>query len=71
MLKIFNNFWSVIISIIILFFIIKTIINLNRPFDVNNFMLKYKNQKKLKNKLSLDNLKLGLSNIASYYIGIT
>jgi hypothetical protein len=70
MLKIFNNIWVILISCFVLYLIINKIINMNKPFDVENFIQKYENQEKIKNKLSLNNFKSGLSTIASYYIGV-
>jgi len=53
MLDCFNNFWVIFIAAILLFFIIKKIINLNKPFNHNKFIKQYYNQIKLKKKLNL------------------
>ena len=68
MLKIFNNYWGIIIIIILLYFIIKMIYNFNKPIDVNTLLDKYNNQNKLKKKLLKNNI--NLSHILSYYFGV-
>ncbi len=66
----FNNIWVIIISIILLFIIIKKIINLNKPFDESRFIEQYKNQEKLKKKFNIKSLHQSLPKLASYYVGI-
>ena len=38
MLKIFNNFWVICIAIIIVYYIIKTLFNLNKPLDHDKYL---------------------------------
>jgi hypothetical protein len=70
MLDIFNNIWVIIICVIIGLIIIRKIYNLNKPFDEEQFMEKYQNQKKLKEKFSLDILKKNIPNITHMYLGL-
>jgi hypothetical protein len=70
MLEILNNKWIIIISIILIYFIVKKIIKIFKPIDVDDYYKKLYNQEKLKKKLSLDNLKINASNLASYYFGV-
>jgi hypothetical protein len=70
MLECFNNIYIIIISILLLYAIIKKIINLNKPFNEVDFLTKYNNQQKLKENLSLDNLKKQIPTLTSYYIGL-
>jgi len=70
MLDCFNNFWVIFIAAILLFFIIKKIINLNKPFNHNKFIKQYYNQIKLKKKLNLELIKQGIPKLASYYVGL-
>jgi len=66
----FNNGWVIIISIILFYFIIKKIINLNKPFDENKFIKQYINQQKIKNKLSLEFMQKQIPKLTQYYVGI-
>ena len=64
------NLWLILISIIILYIIIKKIINLNKPFNEKKFIDKYINYKKLKKKLNFNNITENIPLITSYYIGL-
>ncbi len=66
----FNNIWVIIISVILLFIIIKKIINLNEPFDEGRFIEQYKNQEKLKKKFNMKSIQQSLPKLASYYVGL-
>ena len=70
MLDIFNNYWIIILSIIIILIGIKKIYYLNKPFDHNKFIKQYHNKNKLKNKFNNINLHNEISKIANYYVGI-
>lgn len=70
MLSCFNNGWVLLISAILLYFIIKKINNLNKPFDEKKFIEQYTNQKKLKNKFNIEMFQQGLPKLASYYVGL-
>jgi len=59
MLKIFNNFWVICIAIIIVYYIIITLFNLNKPIDHDkylNYIIRQKDKDRNKKKL----LDLGL-----------
>ncbi len=66
----FNNGWVFLISILLFYFVIKKIINLNKPFDENKFIEQYINQQKLKNKMSLDFVQKQIPKLTQYYVGI-
>lgn len=70
MLSCFNNGWVLLIGVILLYFIIKKIYNLNKPFDEKKFIEQYANQKKLKNKINIELFKQGIPQLASYYVGL-
>ena len=70
MLDSFNNGWVLLIGIILVYFIVKKIINLNKPFDKKKFIEQYTNQQKLKNKFSFDFFQKDLPKLTSYYVGI-
>lgn len=70
MLDRLNNYWVILICIILLIFIIKKIYNLNKPFDEKRFIEQYVNQKKLKEKFTLDSIPQSLPKLASYFIGL-
>jgi flagellar biosynthesis/type III secretory pathway M-ring protein FliF/YscJ len=70
MLDKFNNVWIILLAFILLFVIIKKIVNLNKPFDEKRFIEQYQNQIKLKKKFNINNLKQKLPQLASYYIGL-
>ena len=53
MLEKFNNIWVILLSILLLYVIVRKIINLNKPFDEKRFIQQYKNQLKLKKQLIL------------------
>lgn len=64
------NIWFILISVFLLYVIIKKIINLNKPFNQKIFIEKYNNSKKLEKKINLDNFKKNIPLLTSYYIGI-
>lgn len=66
----FNNIWGIIVIIILIFIIYKKINNLNKPYDENKFIIKYKNQMKLREKINLPNFMKNIPSMASYYVGI-
>ena len=70
MLSNLNNPWVILISCILVFAIVKKIINLNKPFDRQKFSKQIKNQKRLKKKLTLETFKQSIPNLASYYVGL-
>uniref|UniRef100_A0A6C0EEH7 Uncharacterized protein n=1 Tax=viral metagenome TaxID=1070528 RepID=A0A6C0EEH7_9ZZZZ len=78
MLEVFNNFWVIIISTILIFIIIKKIYNFfeyqKDEIDINEYLIKKEiseiNSEKLKKKLSIDNIKMNVSDITSYYLGV-
>ena len=65
-----NNIWVIIISIILLFVIIRKIINLNKPFNEKRFIEQYQNQIKLKKEFNMGKIYNQLPTLASYYVGI-
>ena len=71
MIDSFNNIWVIIIAIILLFVIIRKLINLNKPFDEERFINQYKNQIKLKKNFKLDSLPEQIPTIASYWVGLS
>ena len=64
------NTWLIILSIILLFIIIKKIKNFGKPFNEKLFIEKYNNYKKLEEKINLENFKQNIPLITSYYIGL-
>jgi hypothetical protein len=70
MLDKFNNFWVILICVILVIFIIKKIYNLNKPFDEKRFIEQYINQQKLQEKFSLKAIPKSFPKIASYYVGL-
>lgn len=64
------NTWLVLLSIILFIIIINKIINFNKPFNEKMFIEKYKNCKRLKSKINLENFKKNIPLITSYYIGL-
>lgn len=70
MLDNFNNYWIILICIILTIFIVKKIYNLNKPFDEKRFIEQCINQQKLKEKFTLDGIQQSLPNLASYYVGL-
>ena len=65
-----NNIWGIIIILFLIYAIYKKINNLNKPYDKKKFIIQYKNQKKLVEKINLTNLMKNIPTIASYYVGI-
>jgi len=70
MFDMFNNYWIIILSIIIILAVCKKIYYMNKPFDHENFINKYNNKNKLKNKFNNINLHEEISKITNYYVGI-
>jgi flagellar biosynthesis/type III secretory pathway M-ring protein FliF/YscJ len=70
MLDLFNNIWVILICIILVFFIVRKIIKLNKPFDEERFIEQYKNQQKLSEKFSMVSLQKSLPKLTSFYLGI-
>lgn len=68
MLERLNNVWTYIIAIILFIVIIKKIINLNKPFDQKRFIEQIQNQKKLKEKISIDMIKEDLPVLANHIL---
>ena len=66
----FNNFWGIIIVLILIFVIYKKLSNLNKPYDEEKFIIQYQNQLKLSKKINIKNLMTNIPDIASYYVGI-
>lgn len=66
----FNNFWVILICVILVMLIGKKIYNLNKPFDEKRFVEQYINQQKLKKKFSLNNIPQSLPKLAEYYVGL-
>jgi hypothetical protein len=64
------NLWLILLSIILLYIIIKKIINFEKPFNEKLFIEKYNNYKKLEEKINLNNVKENLPLLTSYYIGL-
>jgi hypothetical protein len=65
-----NNIWGGIIIIILLFFIYRNIININKPCDEKIIIKKYRNQMKLKKEIKFNNIIELAPDITSYYVGI-
>lgn len=70
MFEYLNNFWIILICIVLLYIIINKIIHLNSPFDENTFITKYKNQKKLQEKFTLPNLYKSIPSMFECYLGL-
>ncbi len=70
MLDKFNNYWIILICIILAIFIVKKIYNLNKPFDEKRFIEQYINQQKLKENFSLEAIPQSLPKLVSYYVGL-
>ena len=66
----FNNFWGIIIVLILIFVIYKKLSNLNKPYDEEKFIIQYQNKLKLSKKINIKNLMTNIPDIASYYVGI-
>lgn len=70
MLDNFNNIWVILICIVLIFFIVRKIIKLNKPFDEERFIEQYKNQQKLGEKFSMISFQKSLPKLTSFYLGI-
>ncbi len=70
MLEKFNNIWVILLSILLLYIIVKKIINLNKPFDERKFIEQYNNQLKLKKQLNIDIIQKNIPKLTSYYVGL-
>lgn len=71
MLNIFNNYCYIIIILVLIYCIIKTLYNFNKPVNINKVIDKYNNQNKIKQKLLNSNIhNINLSHLLSYYFGI-
>jgi hypothetical protein len=69
MLKKFNNFWIIIIAIILFYFIIKKLYNLNTPIDIDNLIKKNENENKDKiNKIPM--IIMNMPTLLGYFFGI-
>lgn len=68
MLEKLNNIWVYIVSIILFVIIIKKIINLNKPFNQERFVEQMENQKKLRNKISMNMIKEELPVLANHIL---
>ena len=55
----FNNIWSILVVLFLIFAIYKKIKNLNKPYDENKFIIQYQNQIKLRKKFNLSNFNFG------------
>ena len=66
----FNNIWGILFVLILIFAIYKKIKNLNKPCDETKFIIQYKNQLKLREKINLSNFMKNIPSMASYYVGI-
>ena len=66
----FNNIWSILVVLFLIFAIYKKIKNLNKPYDENKFIIQYQNQIKLRKKFNLSNFMKNVPTVASYYVGI-
>ena len=65
-----NNIWGLIVIFILIFAIYKKINNLDNPDEDDEFVTKYKNQLKIKEKFNLKNIIKNIPSITSYYVGI-
>ena len=70
MLEIFNNYYVIFISAILLIIIIKKIINLDKPFDEDKFIEQYINQQKIAHNLNIGSIHETLPILTSYYVGL-
>jgi hypothetical protein len=70
MLEKFNNIWIILLSILLLYVIVRKIINLNKPFDENRFIQQYRNQLKLKKQLNINIIQQNIPKLTSYYVGL-
>jgi len=70
MLEKFNNIWVILLSILLLWIIVRKIINLNKPFDEKRFIQQYKNQLKLRKQFNIDIIQKNIPKLTSYYVGL-
>jgi hypothetical protein len=70
MLEKFNNIWVILLSILLLYVIVRKIINLNKPFDEKRFIQQYKNQLKLRKQFNIDIIQKNIPKLTSYYVGL-
>ena len=70
MLDKFNNMWIILLSILLLWIIVRKIINLNKPFDETRFIKQYKNQIRLKKQFNINIIQKNIPKLTSYYIGL-
>jgi hypothetical protein len=70
MLQKFNNIWVILISILLLYIIVRKIINLNKPFDERRFIEQYTNQLKLRKQLNIEIIQKNIPKLTSYYVGL-
>ena len=70
MLDCLNNFWVIIICLILFFVIIQKICNLNKPFDEQKFLIQFQNQEKLKKKLNLNSIHDVIPKLTNFYVGV-
>ncbi len=70
MLQKFNNIWVILISILLLYIIVRKIINLNKPFDEKRFIEQYTNQLKLRKQLNIEIIQKNIPKLTSYYVGL-
>jgi hypothetical protein len=68
MLEKLNNKWTLLFAIILFVIIVRKIIKLNKPFDQEKFINQMENQKKLKEKISINMIKEELPLIANYIV---
>ena len=61
---------AIIIILFLIYSIYKKIKNLTKPFDEEKFIIQYKNQKKLGQKINLSNIIKNIPSLTSYYVGI-
>ena len=70
MLDKLNNIWIILLSILLLYVIVRKIINLNKPFDEKRFIEQYKNQLKLRKQLNIEIIQKNIPKLTSYYVGL-
>lgn len=70
MLDCLNNFWVILICLILFFVIIQKICNLNKPFDEQKFLIQFQNQEKLKKKLNLNSIHDVIPKLTNFYVGV-
>lgn len=65
MLNLFNNKLVIIICLILLFFIIKKIYNLNKPFNEKKYIEQYVNQQKFEKNFDINVIPKAIPTIAN------